>query len=152
MRRRRILLAGYVARMEDTRLSKCFMLRELMGGAACVGGRKKSGWGVSWMTSELSVLTPTSGRLQPAMRGGAFHGKMDRCRESQGWTTVRSSMPEHDGNDQGEESPKQACSSWFACHSRLATSGANLYPPGVFCFVCRYHILPFSGVTCFFFH
>ena len=37
-----------------------------------------------------------------------------------------------DGKDQGEDSPKQACSCWFARHSWLATSGANLYPPGVF--------------------
>ena len=32
------------------------------------GGRKKSGWGVSWTTSELSASTPTSGRLQPRTR------------------------------------------------------------------------------------
>ena len=36
-------------------------------------------------------------------RGGTFHGKMDRCRESQGRTTVCSSMPERDGKDQGED-------------------------------------------------
>ena len=41
------------------------------------------------------------------------------------------SMLERDGKDQGQESPKQACSGWFACHSGLATSGANLYHPGV---------------------
>ena len=50
-------------------------------------------------------------------RGGTFHGAMDRCRESQGWTTACSSMPERDGKDQGEESPKQACSCWFVRHS-----------------------------------
>ena len=33
------------------------------------GARKKSGWGVSWTTSELSASTPTSGRLQPRTRG-----------------------------------------------------------------------------------
>ena len=27
-------------------------------------------------------------------RGGTFYGEMDRCRESQGWTTACSSMPE----------------------------------------------------------
>ena len=47
-------------------------------------------------------------------RGGTFHGKMDRCRESQGWTTACSRMPERDGKDQGEDSPKQAGSCWFA--------------------------------------
>ena len=67
-RRRRILLAGFVARMEDTRLPKCVMFGELMGTRAMWGARKKSGWGVSWMTSELLVSTPTSGQLQPRMR------------------------------------------------------------------------------------
>ena len=47
LRRRRILFAGFVARMEDTRLLKCVMLGELVGGAGCVGARKKSGWGIS---------------------------------------------------------------------------------------------------------
>ena len=48
-------------------------------------------------------------------RGGTFHGeKMDGHRESQGWTTACSSMPERDGKDQGEDSPKQASLRWFA--------------------------------------
>ena len=60
----------FVARMEDTRLSKCAMFGELVGGAGCVGGQgKECGWGVSWTTSELSVSMPTSGRLQPRTRG-----------------------------------------------------------------------------------
>ena len=33
------------------------------------GARKNSGWGVSWTTSELSVSTSTSGRLQPQGEG-----------------------------------------------------------------------------------
>ena len=53
LRRRRILFAGFVARMEDTRLPKCVMFGEMVGGAGCVGPRKKSGSGGSWMTSEL---------------------------------------------------------------------------------------------------
>ena len=78
------------------------------------GARKKSGWGVSWTTSELSASTLTSvdvcspGRGGMAQngetRGGAFHGEMDRCRESQGWTTTCSAMPERDGKEQGEYS------------------------------------------------
>ena len=64
------------------------------------------------------------------IRGGTFHGEMDRCRESQGWTTTCCSMPERDEKDQEEDSPKQAGSCWFARHSWLATSGVNLYPPG----------------------
>ena len=47
-------------------------------------------------------------------RGGIFHGKMDRSRKNQGWTTECSGMPERDGKNQGEDSPKQAGSCWFA--------------------------------------
>ena len=47
-------------------------------------------------------------------RGGTFHGETDRCRGSQSWTTACSHMPEHDGKDQGEDSPNQAGSYWFA--------------------------------------
>ena len=58
--------------------------------------RKKSGWGVSWTASELSISTSTSevgdcsrGPVRMAQnggtRGGTFHGEIDRCRESQAW-------------------------------------------------------------------
>ena len=43
LRRRRILFARFVAHMEDTRLPKCAMFGELVGGAGCVGGQEK-GW------------------------------------------------------------------------------------------------------------
>ena len=69
LRGRRILFAGFVARMEDTRQPKCVMFGELVGARAVGGGMKKSGWGVSWTTSELSASTPTSERLQPGTRG-----------------------------------------------------------------------------------
>ena len=53
-----------------------------------------------------------------AEQGGGtfqFHGEIDRCRESQGWTTACSRMMSvRDGKDQGEESPKQAGLCWFA--------------------------------------
>ena len=41
LRRRRISFAGFVARMEDTRLPKCMMCGEMVGGAGCVGGQGK---------------------------------------------------------------------------------------------------------------
>ena len=48
-------------------------VRRTGGGAwAALRARKKSGWGVSWATSELSVSTPTKGRrllLQPRTMG-----------------------------------------------------------------------------------
>ena len=46
-------------------------------------------------------------------RGGTFHGEMDRCRGSHGWTTAYSCVPERDGKAQGEDSPKQAGSCWL---------------------------------------
>ena len=47
-------------------------------------------------------------------RGGTFHGEMDRCRESQGWITACSRMPERDGKGLREDSLKQEDSCWFA--------------------------------------
>ena len=42
LRRKRILFAGFVARMEDTiLLPKCVMFGELVWGAGCVGGQEK---------------------------------------------------------------------------------------------------------------
>ena len=41
LRWRGILFAGFVARMEDTRLPKCVIFGELVGGAGCVGGQEK---------------------------------------------------------------------------------------------------------------
>ena len=43
LRRRWILFVGFVACMEDTRLPKCVMFGEMVGGAGCVGGQGK-GW------------------------------------------------------------------------------------------------------------
>ena len=55
--------------------------------------------------------------LDGGKRAGPFHTKRDRCRESQSWTTTAcSSMPERDWKDQGEKSPKQMGSCWFARH------------------------------------
>ena len=68
IRRRQVLFARFVARIEDERLPKYMMFRELVGGTGCVGSQEKGVWGVSWTTSELLVSTPTSGRLQPRTR------------------------------------------------------------------------------------
>ena len=59
MRERRTLFVGFVARMEDTRLPNCVMFGEVMGERAAGGGG--NGRGTFWTTSEISVLTPTSG-------------------------------------------------------------------------------------------
>ena len=51
VRRREILFAGFVARMEDTRLPKSVMFVELVVGAGCVGGQK-----TEWMRRFLDDL------------------------------------------------------------------------------------------------
>ena len=124
LRRRRILFAGLVARMEDTRLPKCVMFGEMVGGAGCVGGQEKElmgcflddrrAFGIN--ADHWTTAGPGRGGMahNSGKRDGTFHGGMDRCRESQVWTTAYSGMPERDGKDQGEDSPKQAGSCWFA--------------------------------------
>ena len=51
------------------------------------------------------------------IRNGTSHGEMGRCRESPDCANAFSSMPKHDGKDQGENSPKQAGSCCLARHS-----------------------------------
>ena len=46
-----MLFAGFVARMEDTRLPKCVMFVDMVGGAGCVGGQEKE-----WMGCFLDDL------------------------------------------------------------------------------------------------
>ena len=117
------MFAGFVARMEDTRLPKCVMFGEMVEGTGCRGGRKKIGWGVSWTISELSASTPTSGRLQPRTRGngterqnegGNIAWRNESLQRIHGWTTACSGMPERVRKNQEEDRPKQEGSSWFA--------------------------------------
>ena len=108
--------------MGDTRLPKCVMFGEMVGGAGCVGGQEKE-----WMgcflddlrafrinTDQWTTAAQDKGEWRRTVEH-LFHGEMDRCRGSQGWTSVCSRMPVRDGKDQGEDSPKQAGSCWFAC-------------------------------------
>ena len=51
LRRRRILFAGFVTRMGDTRLPKCMMFVEMIRGTGCVWGQEKE-----WMGCFLDDL------------------------------------------------------------------------------------------------
>ena len=51
LRRRRILFAAFVARMEGARLPKCVMFGKIVGGEGCVGGQEKE-----WMGCFLDDL------------------------------------------------------------------------------------------------
>ena len=137
LRRRRILFAGFVARMEDTRLPKCVMFGEMVGGEGFVGGQEKERMGCflddlrAFGINANQWTTAAQNGAERQHNGGTFHDKMDHCRKNQGWTMTCSGMPERDEKDQGEDNPKQAGSCWFARPCCLATSGANLCPPGV---------------------
>ena len=85
LRRRRILFAGLVARMGDTRLPKCLMFGELVGGAGCLEGQEKECMGVfpgrpqSFRHQRRPVDNCRPGRGGMAQdggtRGGTFHAK-----------------------------------------------------------------------------
>ena len=71
--------------MEDTRLPKCVMFGELVGGAGCVGGQGVfPGQPQSFRHQCRPVDDCGPGRGGIAQNGGTFHGEVDRCRESQG--------------------------------------------------------------------
>ena len=126
MRRRRILFTGFVyvaygghesAEVRDVR--RTGERHGLRG-----GGRKNRGWGVCLTTLDFRYQrravdeSRRGGMAQDGgERGGRFHGELDRCRESQGWTTACSGMPKRDKEGQGDDSPNQACSCWFARHT-----------------------------------
>ena len=85
-----------------------------MGGAGCVGGQEKESMGcflddLRAFGTNADQWTTAGGMAQNGRTRGRtlFHGEMDRCRESQGWTTACSGMPECDGKDQDEDIPSK---------------------------------------------
>ena len=90
LRRRWILFAGLVARTEDTRLPKCVMFGELVGGAGCVEGTKKRVDGVfpgqpqSFQYRRRPVDDCSRGGMAQdgGTRNGTFHGEKNRCEEA----------------------------------------------------------------------
>ena len=53
--------------MEDTRLPKCVMFGEMVGGAGCVGGQEKEWMGC--FLDDLRAFGINAGRLQPRTTG-----------------------------------------------------------------------------------
>ena len=99
----------FVARMKDTRLPKCVMFGEMVGGHGLCGRPGKRVDGVfpgrsqsfRYQRRPVDDCSPGRGGMTQLgrTRGGTFHGEMDRCRENQGWTTACSGMPERDGKN-----------------------------------------------------
>ena len=59
-----MLFAGFVARMENTRLPKCVMFGELVGGASCVGAQEKEWMG--YLLDDLRVFGVNADRRTTA--------------------------------------------------------------------------------------
>ena len=70
------MFAGFVARMEDTRLLKCVMLGILVGGAGCVGGQEKE-----WMGCFLDDLRAFGINADQWMTAAQDEGKWRRTAE-----------------------------------------------------------------------
>ena len=89
--------------MKDTRRPKCVMFGELVGGADCAGGGQDTEWmgcfldglrafGINadqWTTAAHKARGYSAGRRS---KDETFHGEMDHCRESQGWTRACMSL------------------------------------------------------------
>ena len=113
LRRRRILFAGFVVRMEDTRLLTCVMLGELVRGAGCAGGQGKE-WMGCFLDDDLRAFifnAATSGRLQPRTRG-KINGTTDRRNKGRNISRRNRSLQRKPRLDYGMQS--QAGSCWFA--------------------------------------
>ena len=52
--------------MEDTRLPKCVMFGEMVGGAGCVGGQEKEG--VRWLLDDLRAFCINAGHWTTALQ------------------------------------------------------------------------------------
>ena len=99
-------------------------VRRIGGGRGLCGGPEKiadevfPGRPESFRHQRRPVDDCSPGRGGMAQNGGTrgrtLHDEIDCFRESQGWTTTCSRMPERDGKDQGEDGPKQTGLCWFA--------------------------------------
>ena len=119
------MFAGFVARMKETRLPKCEMFGEMVGGAGCVGGQEKD-----WMgcflddlrafginADQWTAAAQDEGKWPRTAEQGAEHFITKWIAEEKAKAGLRHAvvcMPERDTKDQEEGSPMQAGSSWFA--------------------------------------
>ena len=109
--------------MEDTRLPKCVMFGEMVGGAGCVGGQEKE-----WMGCFLDDLRPfgiNADQWTTAAQDEGNGAERQNKRRNVSWRNgsfqrkprldyACSGKPELDGKNQEEDIPEQAGSCWFA--------------------------------------
>ena len=144
------MFAGFVARIDNTRLPKCVMFGELVGGAGCVGGQEKE-----WMgcllddlrafginAGQWTAAAQDEGNCRKTTEHGAerFMAKQITAEKARAGLRHEVVCSNVTGRIKERIAQSKRARASFACHSLLAPNGANLYPPGG----CR---VVFSGVT-----
>ena len=84
-----------------------------MGGAGCVLGKEKE-WMDGLSPGRLQSVRYQRQPVDNCSQGGAEHFVTKWIAAEKARAGLR---PERDGKDQGKDSPKQACSYCFVCHS-----------------------------------
>ena len=124
LRRRRILFAGFVARKENTRLPKCVMFAEVVGGTGCVGGQRK-GWMGCFLddlracginADQWTTAAQDEGKWRRTAEQAAEHllAKLIAAEKTRAGLQYAVVCPNVTGRTLGEDSPKQPGSCWFA--------------------------------------
>ena len=113
--------------MEGTRLSKCVMLGELVGGAGCMGGQEKDwigcflddlrDFGIN--VDQWTIAAQDKGEWRGTAEQGAerFIAKWIALEKARAGLRHAVLCPNVTGRTKERISPKQAGSCWFARHS-----------------------------------
>ena len=148
------MFAGFVARMEDMRLPKCVMFGEMVGGAGCVGAHEKE-----WMgcflddlrafginTDQWTTAAQDGGEWRRTAEQGAEHFVAKWIVAEKAKAGLRHAVvcPNVTGRTKERIAQSKRARAGSLALVDLATSGANLYPPGVW---FAYVMTSFSGVT-----
>ena len=122
--RRRIFFAGFLARMEHTRLPKCVMFGEMVGCAGCVGGQEKE-WIGCFLDSlrafginadQWTTAVQDEGEWRRTAEQGAEHFMAKWIVAEKNKDGLRHAVvcPNVTGRTRGENRAKQVSSCWFA--------------------------------------
>ena len=148
MRKRQILFAGSVARMEIMRLPKSMMVGELVGGTSCAGEQENEGMRCLLLGDLRAFGTNTDqcrttaaqgkGEWRETAKQGSerFMAKWIAAEKARAGLRHAAVCSNVTGRAKGRiAQSKLARAGSLASDSSLATSVVNLYTPGVF--VCR---------------
>ena len=161
MRGRRMLFAGFVARMDDTRLPNCELFGKVMGGAGCVGGQENE----ECILDDLRAFSIKANQWTTVAQGEGECRKTRNKGRNVSWLTgslqrksgmdygLRLYMSERGGKDETEDSPKKACSFVLVRSRKLISHKRRqlvYFCCLLFCFVFVCFCFPWPFVQSFF--